>query len=325
MLMAVPMYAQNGRLSGTAKDREGRPLANAVISIERQDVPQRFQARTGSDGTYLQGVVPAGNYFVYLLDANNQPVDGYEVRINAGLTATADFSLQSPNPRMPGATAADAAAIEAQRQAQAETQAAFNEGLAALNARDFATAAAKFQTASEKDPSQHVIFANLAEALNGARRFDDAAAAYQKAIELKPDEAGYYSNMSLVLGNANKFAEATAAVEKAAAMNPAQAAQGWYNLGAIYTNRGRAKEAGDAFLKATEVNPQMAQAWYQLGISYFGAAATIPQAVPALEKFLELQPTGPDADAAKQLIEAAKASAPSGFSNEPQGGKQKSQ
>jgi len=112
--------------------------------------------------------------------------------------------------------------------------------------------------------------------------------------------------------------EATAAVVKAAELNPTQAAQGYYNLGAVYTNRGRTKEAGDAFLKATEINPQMAQAWYQLGISYFGAPATIPDAVGVLEKFLVLQPTGPDADAAKALIEAAKASTPTGFKSERQ-------
>ena len=35
-----------------------------------------------------------------------------------------------------------------------------------------------------------------------------------------------------------------------------------------------------------------------------------------LEKFLTLQPTGPDADAAKSLLEAAKASAPTGYKSE---------
>ena len=84
----------------------------------------------------------------------------------------------------------------------------------------------------------------------------------------------------------------------------------------MLTNRGRTKEASDAFKKAIEYNPQMAQAYYQLGISYFGQPNTIPEAIPVLEKFLSMQPTGPDAEAAKQLIEAAKASAPTGFKSE---------
>jgi len=60
----------------------------------------------------------------------------------------------------------------------------------------------------------------------------------------------------------------------------------------------------------------MAQAYYQLGISYFGAPDTIAQAIPALEKFLQMAPTDANAEAAKQLIEAAKQSAPTGFKSE---------
>jgi tetratricopeptide (TPR) repeat protein len=84
----------------------------------------------------------------------------------------------------------------------------------------------------------------------------------------------------------------------------------------VLTNKGKTKEAADAFKKAIELKPDMAQAYYQLGISYFGQQDTIPQAIPVLQKFLELQPTGPDAEAAKQLISAAQASAPTGFKSD---------
>src|SRR5438128_401649 len=85
------------------------------------------------------------------------------------------------------------------------------------------------------------------------------------------------------------------------------------------------QKAAEAFKKAIEYNPQMAQAYYQLGISYFGAPDTIPQAIPTLQKFQELvaalpkeqqTPFANDVEAAKQLIEAAKASAPTGFKSE---------
>jgi len=317
MLFALPMYAQNGRLSGKATDKDGKPIVGATVSIERQDVRQRMEVKTDNTGNYLQGVVPAGLYWIYLLGPNNQPIDGAELRINPGLTATLDFDLKNPK-KMPGVDADAAAKNEAAKKQAAETKAAFDEGLAALNAKDYNTAVTKLQLATEKDPTQHVIFANLAEAYNGAKKYPEAATAYQKAIELKPDAPEYYGNLSLVLANSGKFDEATAAVQKAAELNPTQAAQGYYNLGAIYTNRGRTKEAGDAFKKATEINPQMAQAWYQLGISYFGSPTTIPDAVGVLEKFLALQPTGPDADAAKALIDAAKASTPTGFKSERQ-------
>jgi tetratricopeptide (TPR) repeat protein len=179
-----------------------------------------------------------------------------------------------------------------------------------------AEAARLFQTAAEADPTQHVIFANLADALSNAKQYDQAAAAYNKAIEIKPDEAAYYNNLGIVYGNAGKIDEASQALQKAAELSPTTAGQAYYNLGAVLTNRGRTKDASDAFKKAIEFNPMMASAYYQLGISYFGSPTTIAEAVPVLEKFLEMQPTGPDAEAAKQLIDAAKASAPTSFKSE---------
>ena len=139
------------RSQGKATDKDGKPLSGWTVSIERQDVPQRLEAKTDNTGSYLAGVVPAGNYRIYLLNpSTKQPVDGLEMRINPGLTANANFDLKNPRV-MPGANAEDAAKIAAQKQQQAETKAAFDEGLAAMTAKDYNTAVQKFQTASEKD------------------------------------------------------------------------------------------------------------------------------------------------------------------------------
>lgn len=78
--------------------------------------------------------------------------------------------------------------------------------------------------------------------------------------------------------------------KKVANLDPSMAGQSYYNLGAILTNRGRSKEAVAAFNKAIEIDPKNAQAYYQLGIAYFGTTETIPQAIAALEKSLQLQP-----------------------------------
>src|SRR2546422_8279564 len=63
----------------------------------------------------------------------------------------------------------------------------------------------------------------------------------------------------------------------------------------------------------------------QLGISYFGQPNTIPDAIPTLEKFQQLvaalpkeqqAPFAGDVEASKQLIEAAKAAAPTSYKSE---------
>ena len=65
-----------------------------------------------------------------------------------------------------------------------------------------------------------------------------------------------------------------------------------------------------AFRASTVADPTYAESFYQLGVSLVGKAATdkdgkvtpVPGTVDALQKYLELQPTGPNADGAKGLL-----------------------
>ena len=91
-------------------------------------------------------------------------------------------------------------------------------------------------------------------------------------------------------------------------ISPTQAPQAFYNLGAVLTNRGRAKEASEAFKKAIDLKPDMSQAYLQLGLSLFSTPATMGDAVPVLEKFMSMPGiSATDKDTATQLIAAAKA------------------
>src|SRR5213078_2926186 len=85
------------------------------------------------------------------------------------------------------------------------TKASFEGARAALAAKNYDEAIRLFKEASEKDPTQHVIFANLADAYSQAKKYDDSAAMYKKAIELKPDEAAYYNNLGIAYGNGGKI------------------------------------------------------------------------------------------------------------------------
>ena len=313
MLIAVPSFAQTGNLHGKVTDPDGKPMTGATISIDRQGITQHFEVKTDNKGQFLHAGLPTGQYQVSVMK-DGKKLMTMPGNVRFGGDTAVDFDLKAA---AAAGVSDEARAKAAEEKAKADaTKASFEQARMALINKQYDEAIRLFKEAAEKDPTQHVIFANLADAYSQAKKYDDAAAAYQKAIELKPDEAAYYNNLGIVEGNAGKIDDATKALQKAAELNPPGAGQSYYNLGAVLTNRGRTKEASDAFKKAIEYNPQMAQAYYQLGISYFGQPNTIPEAIPVLEKFLSMQPTGPDAEAAKQLIEAAKASAPTGFKSE---------
>ena len=88
--------------------------------------------------------------------------------------------------------------------------------------------------------------------------------------------------------------------DQAAQLNPAGAAQYYYNQGAVLTNSGKVDEANAAFDKSIAADPTKADAYYQKGVNLINKATTdksgkvipAPGTAEALNKYLELQPTG---------------------------------
>ncbi len=210
---------------------------------------------------------------------------------------------------------------------------AFNQGMEGLKTRQWQQSIEGFQKAASIDPKQHVIWGNLAEAYMGLsatktgaeqqEAWNKAIEAYNKAIELKPDDAAYHNNFALALAKQKKFDEARAELEKAAQINPAGAGQYYYNLGAVLTNIGQIEAATEAFKKAVEADPKYANAQYQYGVSLMGKATIAPDGkmVPppgareAFEKYLQLEPNGPNAEAAKAMLDAMTQTVQTEFKN----------
>ena len=319
--LCAPSYGQfgEGSIYGKVLDREGKPLDGAAIQVEHLSSHQTDSARTNKTGNYSISGLFQGQYKVFVI-VNGRAVmvkgegAGNDIYVGPGLDATVNFDLRTapatppPTPALTTGGSKDGdKANAAAKKAEAEMRSSFSAGVAALKEKNYEEAIKQFKIAAEKDPSQSGIFQNLGLALANLKKFDEAAAAYRKAIELKPDDAGLYAELASALEDAGKLDEATAPLQEAAKLNPSAGAQGYYNLGVVLTNRGKSKEAVEAFNKAIALDANYVKPYYQLGIAYFGSPNTIPQAVSALEKFLQLNPTGPDAETAKQLIEAAKA------------------
>ncbi len=197
---------------------------------------------------------------------------------------------------------------------------AYNAGMTALQAKDFPTAIESFKKAGELDPKQSAVWIQLAQSYDGMSKTKtgaekDAALVsagenYVKAMELLPADAGLHNNYGLVLAQQKKFAEAQAELEKAAALDPPGGGKYMFNLGAVLTNIGQTDPAVSAFKKAVELDPKYAPAWWQY-CSALSAKLTMTadgKPVPpegmqaACEKYLELDPTGPNVEGAKGLM-----------------------
>jgi tetratricopeptide (TPR) repeat protein len=208
-----------------------------------------------------------------------------------------------------------------------------NAAKAAADAGDFDTAIAQLNEANQVDPSRDLIWFKLGDyyrlsatkqtdSAEKQKRLDSAVEAYQKAVDLKkaappskdPSQdaknlAAYYNNLADAYYKAHKVDDAVKTYEMAAQVDPSSVAQSYFNIGAVYTNAGRVDDANAAFDKCLAADPNRAEAYYQKGVNLLGKATLkgdktvpVPGTVEALQKYLELAPTGPNAQAAKDLL-----------------------
>lgn len=197
---------------------------------------------------------------------------------------------------------------------------AYNAGMTAKEAKDYPAAIEAFKKAGELDPKQSAVWIQLASAYDlmaktktGAEKDTDLASSaeyYLKALEMLPADAGLHNNYGLVLAAQKKIPEAQAELEKAVSLEPAGGGKYMFNLGAVLINTGQTDPAVEAFKKATDLDPKYAPAWFQYCSALSGKMTLqgdkpVPPAgmKEACEKYLELDPNGANAEAAKGLLQ----------------------
>jgi tetratricopeptide (TPR) repeat protein len=346
-------FAQITAIEGEVKGQDGNAVQGAQILIERQDMKGTYKgAKTDKKGHYIYNGLPIGTYNVsVLVDGQvKSHVDkvktalGDPTPINFDLKAAAQEAAPTPGQvtaeQERGLSKDQKEALEKRSKENAAAIAknkalndTFNAGKEALAAKNYDAAVDAFQKGAELDATQHVIFANLADAYVGLAATktgpDQQAAleksldAFQKAIALKPDDPAYHNNYALALARDKKFDEAQVELNKAAQLDPPNAGKYYYNLGALLVNSGQTAASEQAFKKAIEANPDYADAEFQyatalsarLTTSADGKVSAPAGMKEALEKYLSLQPTGQYAEAAKAMLQMIGATIQTDYTN----------
>ena len=346
-LFTINASAQTASLEGEVKGEDGKLMPGALIKLERKDIKGSYKVKTNKKGQWFHAGLPLGNYDI-MLEVDGKVLDtvkGVRTRLGDPLPINFDLSkVANQRKAMEQAVSTGKVteemsremskeqreALEKQAKERAAAMAknkdlndAFNTGMEALKAKNFAGAVEAFDKAAVMDPKQVVIWANKAEAhvgLAGTKTGDEQTAelgkgmeAYAKALELKPDDAGMHNNFALALAKSKKYPEAQAELDKAALLDPPNAGRYYYNLGAILTNVNQLESAGIAFKKAVDSDPNYADAHFQYGLFLFskatitadGKTVAVAGTTEAFQKYLELKPDGQFAEAAKGMIQAA--------------------
>lgn len=352
-LLAPRAAAQTGSISGQVLDINAKPWVGLTVLVV-SDQGAKQEAKTDNDGKYAVHNLRTGVYTVTItaFPPPNDKQQAYEmakVQVRSGDEAKADANFKDIMAKQGAAAqeqvkkqeeakakfeglkahfSAGNALLDQEKTAKADLQKATPDQRDAAKQKltDLADQAAKEyqaaqQSAGEKDPNLHLIWAKLGEAYDTAGRNEEAANAYQQAIAVKPDVPGYYNNLGNVLARAGKIDDAKAAYTKSAELDPPNAATAWRNFGISLYNANRLGDAVEPLQKSAELDPKNAQTWYLLGASLVYKMTIkkvgdkqVPEFAPgtieAYQKAIELDPNGPFGAQAKAGLEQLQQMAP---------------
>jgi tetratricopeptide (TPR) repeat protein len=223
-----------------------------------------------------------------------------------------------------------------------------NAAKVAADAGDFDTAIGSLTEATQVDATRDLLWFKLGDYYRMSatkqtdpaekqKRLASAVESYQKAIDLKKsiandkdpnaakNLAAYYNNLAEAYAKSNKIDDAVKTYELAGQTDPTNAAQYYFNTGAVLTNAGKIDDALAAFNKVIAADPTRADAYYWKGVNMIGKATlqgdkmvAPPGTAEAFQKYLELQPSGTYADAAKQMLASIGSSVETNFGKKKQ-------
>lgn len=269
---------------------------------------------------------PEENVLTVDLSKNPAPAVG-EQGAGGDTTTTAEAKAKDPAKmtKEEKAELEKLAAAKAQRAKAIGQNAIITQVNNAMQAKNYEEAATGLKTLIQMEPNRFEFYNGLGTAQLNLGQFEDAVQTLDKGIQVaqnptdpKQDPAKAKAAVGQMLtsqGNAylklKKNKEAVASFEKAASLDP-NPSIAYYNLCATQYNTGNMEGAAAACDKAIAADPTKADAYFIKGSSLYGSGKldkdgkyTVPPGTAdALNKYLELAPTGAHAADVKAMLEA---------------------
>ena len=276
----------SGRVTGTIKDSDGNPIANAHIEATTEGTALTIQATSNDKGSWVATGFRGGNWTF------TATADGY-----APVAQTMSVKELARNPEldlvMERATASGFAANEKVAEQLTEANQLYDAG-------DYAGALAAYQQLVEANPSIYQLHTNIGNVHKAQGNIDQALAEYRMVLDQEPTNGGALVATGDALAKQGKFDEALPYFEKAVEINPSDSAVA-YNVAELCFNSGNVAKAVDFYKMATDIRPDWVVAHLKLGYAHLNLAQ-MDEAAAEFHKVVELAPDGPEAAQAQAAL-----------------------
>jgi tetratricopeptide (TPR) repeat protein len=284
--------ARKARVIGKLIDPDGKAIAGVSVTATSPDLPKFREIRTtDKKGVFILDFEQVGVAYQYRFEKVGYQLLEVQQKWDLEGTEHFEWTMQLGST----AAAADAPIASASQPAVL----AYNAGVGALKAKDYATAEAKFKEAVGHDPNLRQGWGALSSAQLELGRHQEAAAAAEKAIALgSTDEAVFMARWQAYknLGDEAKAAEALKDLE--ATGRRAEEAKRLHNEAVALVKAGDDACAFAKFQEALALDPNLQESLIGLGTAGVklgrnaeasAAAETILKADPDNEKALRIR------------------------------------
>lgn len=148
-----------------------------------------------------------------------------------------------------------------------EVRAWLSEARDAFSARDFDTAADRYDMVLAHDPKNLTALSNLGIVRYQQGRLDEAEESLRKAAALAPNDSGSRALLGVIYFRKGRLDEAFSELTRAVALDPRNAEAHNY-LGITLSEKGWAAAAEQEILRAIELNPQYGDAHFNMAVLY---------------------------------------------------------
>ncbi|MEO8070362.1 MAG: tetratricopeptide repeat protein [Acidobacteriota bacterium] len=300
--VVTPAYAQQGGLTGRIVDEAGKPVPDAEMTFDYTgELNLHFTGKANGKGEWARGgLMAVGRWSISAKKGDlSARINNVEVPLG-GSKVIPDIVIKKTS----GANAGDAAKTKE----SAALQKTMTEVGALMAAQSYDEAITKLNETTTANPTCALCYVKLGDAYVKKSDMDNAEKSYQKAIETDPASADAYEGMASLYNQQKKFDDAVKMSAKSIELRGASGVTdptALFNQGVIFWNQSKIAEAKAQFEKVIAANPKMAEAHYYYGMALINEGKTT-EARPSFQTYLQLAPTGANADTAKAILESLK-------------------
>jgi tetratricopeptide (TPR) repeat protein len=296
--LSTPALAQGARVEGKVLDQDGKPIADATVTLENSAMGPARTLATNEKGAWAVLGLEAGAWNIDFV------AEGYVTRkISVTLS-----SFSNPKP----------IEIRLERSGPPpELLEAAEKGDAAYAAGRFSEARGHYEKLLALRPdlgaSLHV---QIARCYKEEGNVEKEIEHLQAALDADPVNHTVRTLLAMEvieMGEADRGLELLGAVDESEIASPDEllgavdeseiaSPDVFYNIGVSLLNKGKSNEAIEYFTRSVEVDPSYTDGYYQRGLTYLGLQK-LEEAKEDFQRVLELVPEGAQAETARKVLQ----------------------